>query len=84
MKITNTTDYDKMTDDYNKSFPKYNKCTDSEFNFDIIIPSLLLTITCGLSFLCLLSLMVYTLVKPIIISKCWRNFYNQILQLEVS
>ena len=49
-----------MTDDYSN-----NNCTISEDNIDIIIPSLLLTIPRGLSFLCLMSLMVYTLIKPL-------------------
>ena len=53
----NVTDYNNMTDDYN--------CTTNENNIDIIIPTLLLTITCGMSFFCLLSLMVYTLIKPL-------------------
>ena len=59
MNITNITDYDNMTDDYNNSLSINNNCTDSEFDIDIIIPSLLLTIPCGLSFLCLISHMVY-------------------------
>ena len=50
MNVTNiTADYDNMTS---------TKCTDNEYNFDIIIPTLLFTIPCGLSFLCLMSLMV--------------------------
>ena len=57
-----------MIDDYNKSL-SINKCTDNEKNIDIIIPTLLLTIPCGLSFLCLISLMVYTLIKPLINTK---------------
>ena len=60
MTITNITDditeYDKTTDT--------NDCI-----IDIIIPALLFTIPCGLSFLCLISLMVYTLVKPLITKK---------------
>ena len=53
MYITNITDdYDNTTD--------LNDC-----NIDIIIATLLFTIRCGLSFLCLISLMVYTLVKPL-------------------
>ena len=52
MNITNITEYDNTTDK--------NNC-----NIDIIIPALLFTITCGLSFLCLISLMVYTLIKPL-------------------
>ena len=34
----------------------------NDCNIDIIIPALLFTIPCGLSFLCLISLMVYTLI----------------------
>ena len=52
----NITDYDNMTT---------SNCTDSENDIDIIIPALLFTIPCGLSFLCLTSLMVYTLIKPL-------------------
>ena len=38
-------------------------CTDKEKNIDINIPTLLLTLPCGPSVLCLVSLMVYTLTK---------------------
>ena len=57
MSITNITDdYDNITE--------YDNTTDtSDCNIDIIIPALLFTIPCGLSFLCLMSLMVYTLIK---------------------
>ena len=48
-----------ITDDYNNT-TDINNC-----NIDIIIPTLLFTIPCGLSFLCLISLMVYSLVKPL-------------------
>ena len=58
MYLTNITDYDNMTD-------AYNNCTNNENNIDIIIPTLLFTIPCALSFLCLISLMVYTLIKPL-------------------
>ena len=67
MYITNVTDFDNMTDDYNNILS--SNCTINENNIDIIIPSLLLTIPCGLSFLCLLSLMVYTLIKPLLTKK---------------
>ena len=57
MYIVNITDdYDNMT---------LCNCTNTENNIDIIIPALLFTIPCGLSFLCLMSLMVYTLIKPL-------------------
>ena len=62
MKIINVTDFDNITD-YDDTSPC--NCTDSEYNIDIIIPVLLFTIPCGLSFLCLMSLMVYTLIKPL-------------------
>ena len=56
MNVTN------ITDDSNDTKILYdNKC-----DIDIIIPVLLFTIPCGLSFICLISLMVYTLVKPLI------------------
>ena len=57
---TNFTDYDNIT---------FNNCTNNENNTDIIIPTLLVTIPCGLSFLCLLSLMIYTLIKPLFNNK---------------
>ena len=57
MNVTN------ITDDY------IDNCTDNENNIDIIIPALFFTIPCGLSFLCLMSLMVYTLIKPVINKK---------------
>ena len=64
-------DYDNIVDsnstnDYNSIT---NNCTNFEKNTDIIIPTLLFTIHCGLSFLCLVSLMVYTLIKPLITNK---------------
>ena len=43
-----------------------SNCTNNENNIDIVIPTLLLTKPCGLSFLCL---MVYTLIKPLFNNK---------------
>ena len=55
MYITNITDdYDNIT---------FTNCTNNENNNDIIIPALLFTSPCGLSFLCLMSLMAYTIIK---------------------
>ena len=57
MYVTNITDeYDYITS---------NNCTDNEYTIDIIIPVLLFTIPCGLSFFCLISIMIYTLIKPL-------------------
>ena len=61
----NVPHYENMTDDYNDNLSMKNKCTNNENDIDIIIPTLLLTIPCGLSFLCLMSLMVYTIIKPL-------------------
>ena len=58
MYVTNITD-SNTTNDYD-IISSLSNCTASELNIDIIIPSLLLTIPCGLSFLCSLSLMVNT------------------------
>ena len=60
MNITNITDYDNMT--------TYN-CTKNENDIDTIIPALLFTIPCGLSFLFLISLMVFILIKPLFNNK---------------
>ena len=58
MNIINVTDLDNITE--------YDNTTDTnDCNIDIIIPALLFTIPCGLSFLCLMSLIVYTLIKPL-------------------
>ena len=57
-------DYDNNTD-----LNITDNCTINENNFDLIIPTLLITILCGLSFLCLMSLMMYTLIKPLINNK---------------
>ena len=61
----NFTDCDNMTDDYNDSLSINNNCTIDEKNIDIIVPALLLTIPFGLSFLCLMGLMVYRINKPL-------------------
>ena len=61
MYVTNITDdYDNMS---------LCNCTDEEYNIDIIIPTILFNTPCGNSFVCLISLMVYTLVKPLINKK---------------
>ena len=75
MYVTNFTDfntrndYDKSTDYSNITYNITDNCTNSENIMDIIIPSLLLTIPFCLSFLCLSSLMVYTLITPVITNK---------------
>ena len=55
MNITNVTDYDEMTGDYNDRLSINNNYTNNDNNIKIIIP--LITINpCGLSFLCLIFL----------------------------
>ena len=61
--------HDIMFDEYNDSLSKKNSCTNNENNFDIFLPTLLLTIPCGLSILCLMSLLVHTIIKPLINNK---------------
>ena len=59
-------DYNTIThNNYTNILIDYDNCTNNENNIDINISSLLLTIQCGLSFQCMLSLMVYTLLKPL-------------------
>ena len=59
MNITN------ITDDHDNITEYDNTIDTNDCNIDIIIPALLFTIPCGLSFICLISLMVYTLIKPL-------------------
>ena len=68
MYVTNVTDdYDNITNNYDNI--TFTKCTNNENNIDIIIPTLLLRVPCGLSLLCMLSLMIYTLIKHLITKK---------------
>ena len=53
-----------FTDDYNDSLSINNNCTNNDNNIEIIIPFFRI-ITCGTSLICLISLMVYTLIKPL-------------------
>ena len=53
-----------ITDDYNQTLSINNNCTNDDNNIEIIIP-LFTIIPCGLSLICLISLMVYTLIKPL-------------------
>ena len=72
MYATNITDdYDNITSSHYTEYDNMtlSNCTFNENDIDIIVPTLLLTIPCGLSFLCLMSLMVYTLIKPLFNNK---------------
>ena len=62
---SNYTDYDNITSSNDNM--TLSDFTNNENNIDIIIPTLLLTIPCGLSFLCFMSLIVYALTKPLFI-----------------
>ena len=52
---SNYTDYDNMT---------LTNCTNNDIIFEILTP-LFTIIPCGISLICLLSLMLYTLIKPL-------------------
>ena len=68
MYISNVTDYDNMRDDYNDTLSLNNNCTNNDNNIGIIIP-LFTIIPCGMSLIILISLMVYTLIKPLVNKK---------------
>ena len=54
-----------ITDDYNDTLSINNNCTNNDNNTEIVIP--LFTITpCGMSLICLISLVAYTIIKPLI------------------
>ena len=67
MNIKNITDSDKITDLDNNTATNTAlcNCTNNECDINLTIPLLLFTIPCTLSFLCLISIMVYTLIKPL-------------------
>ena len=60
----NVTEYDNKTHDYNNILSINFKSKNNKNNIDLIIPTFSLTISCGLSFLCLKKLMAYTSIKP--------------------
>ena len=64
MDIINVTDYNNIIDSDNMTLCN---CTNNENNdtiINIVIP-LITIIPCGMSLICLISLMVYTLFKPL-------------------
>ena len=59
MNISNITNF---IDEYNNTLTP--NCAENDDNTEIVIP-LITIIPCGLSLVCLISLMVYTLFKPL-------------------
>ena len=60
------------------------KCTNNEYNIGIIIPPLVLTIPCGLSLLCMLSLIIFILNQPLITNKrYWKHFITYPINLNI-
>ena len=57
-----------ITDDYNNTLPMNINCTNNENNIEIVMP-LITIIPCGMSLICLISLIVYTLIKPLLNKK---------------
>ena len=53
-----------ITDDYNDTLSKNKNYTNNDNNIEIIIP-IITIIPCVMSLICLISLMVYTLTKPL-------------------
>ena len=54
-----------ITEDFNDTLSININCTNNDINIEIVIP-LIMIIPCGMSLICLISLMVYTLIKPLI------------------
>ena len=64
MYIANVTnDYDNITSSKHDNMA-FTICTNRENNIEIVITSITI-IPCGMSLICVKSLMVYTLVKPL-------------------
>ena len=65
MSIINITDSDKVTDLDNNTATNTTlcNCISNEYDINLTIPLLIFTIQCTLSFLFLISLIVYTIIK---------------------
>ena len=87
MYVTNITeDYDNITSSKYRNYEKISSanCTNNENNIDKTIPASLFTIPCGLTFLCLIHFIVYTIIKPLFNStRIWRTIYVQFIHLDV-
>ena len=57
-----------ITDDYNDTLSIINNCTNNENNIETVVP-LIAIMPCAFSLICSKSLMVYTLIKPLINKK---------------
>ena len=68
MNIINVTDYDNITNSDNMTLCNCTNNDKNDTNIEIVIP-LITIIPCVMSLICLLSLMVYTLIKPLINKK---------------
>ena len=66
MNVTNTTNDSDIITSTNMTL---SNCANNEIIIDKIMPTIFLTISCGLSFLCLLSLMEHTLIRPLFKNK---------------
>ena len=78
MYIANVTHYDNITDFDNMTLCNCTNNDNNDTNIEIVIP--LITIKpCGMSLICLISLMVYTLIKPLFSSKQWKKLYMQLI-----
>ena len=63
MDIINVTDYNNITDSGNMTLCNCTNNDNNDTNIDIVVP-LFTIIPCGMSLVCLISLMVYTLFEP--------------------
>ena len=64
----------KITDDYDDTLSINNNCTNNDIKIEIILP-LLTIIPCGMSLICLISFMVYTLIRPLFNKKQFYFLY---------
>ena len=62
MYIANVTDCDKITDSDNMALCTCTNDDNNDTKIEIVIP-LITIIPCGMSLICLISLMVHTLIK---------------------
>ena len=75
-----------VTDTFNDSLK--SNCTDIENDDDLIIKAMMFVIPSGILFLFLMSIMTYTLIKPLFkknknMPYKWRKFYIHLILVEL-
>ena len=79
--ITSSNNTDILNENDNMTFTNSTNIENEVKNF--IFKILLLSIPSSILLFSLISLSIYTLIKPLLNNKSWRNFYNHLTMLQL-